>query len=76
MELFAIIRLDTNKLVWASYTSQEVADDHAVRWAVSVGMISLLSGQELVDHLVDNMDEYAGHHGSPKNVYGDLDVTL
>ena len=53
MKLYAVVSARTNMIVWSAFTTDEVAEQAAIRTAVSSGNCNLLSGRELADHLVD-----------------------
>lgn len=52
MDLYAIIRLDTNEFVWSSVTTHDEAECAAVSASFRYGPVSLLSGVELGQHLL------------------------
>lgn len=54
IELFAIVSLGSLKILWAAATTKELAEDVAIRAAVTNGNVSLLSGADLGQFLIDN----------------------
>lgn len=50
-ELYVIVRAGDGEPLWASVTTQEEAEGVAMRAAVNTGMVNLLSGADLAEHL-------------------------
>lgn len=56
-DLYVIVLAGSGRPVWAAVCDQERAEQAAIAAAVNGGMVHLLSGRELAQHL--NQEEYA-----------------